>query len=284
MNSFVKANRSLLPALPLAVVFLVAFLLPLVVLVYLSLFRTPQFTEMGPDQYVRFVSDSFSIQVLADTLLLGAEVAMLSLVLAFPLGLVYVAGGAALRSVVMFLILMPLLTSSVVRTFAWIVILGREGIVNSAMLTLGLWGAPARMLYTWNGLVVALTQIQLPLMVLPVINSLLKVDPNLLKAAEGLGAGRIRTFFTVILPLTLPGALAGWLLVFAAATTAFITQTLVGGGRLILMPSLIYQQAMGAQEWPFSAALSLMFTAAVICVVATIGAFARRRMRGLDAA
>jgi putative spermidine/putrescine transport system permease protein len=88
----------------------------------------------------------------------------------------------------------------------------------------------------------------------------------------------------VILPLTLPGAIAGWLLVFAAAATAFITQSLVGGGRIILMPLYIYQQAVGVQEWPFSAALSLIFTAAVIGIVTTIGILSRRFMRGVDAA
>jgi len=91
-------------------------------------------------------------------------------------------------------------------------------------------------------------------------------------------------FVTVILPLTLPGAIAGLLLVFAAAATAFITQTLIGGGRIILMPSYIYQQSMGVQDWPFAAALSLIFTAAVIGIVAAIGALSRRLTRGLDAA
>src|SRR3954469_13324085 len=108
-------------------------------------------------------------------------------------------------------------------------------------------------------------------MALPVINSLLRLDGNLMKAAEGLGAGRFRVLFTVILPLTLPGAIAGWLLVFAAAATAFITQTLVGGGRIILMPSYIYQQAVGVLDWPFASALSLVFTLAVIGIVVTIG-------------
>jgi putative spermidine/putrescine transport system permease protein len=260
-----QATRQLLPALPLAALFLVAFVLPLIALIGISLFRTPQFLAVGSDQYVRFFTDPFSLRVLIDTLQLGAEVAMLALFLAF-------------------LILLPLLTSTVVRTFAWIVILGREGIVNSAMLSLGLWDAPARLLYTWSGLIVALTQIQLPLMALPVINSLLRLDRNLVKAAEGLGAGQFRIFFTVILPLTLPGAIAGWLLVFAAAATAFITQSLVGGGRLILMPLYIYQQAVGVQEWPFAAALSLIFTAAVIGIVAVIGIASRRFVRGVDAA
>jgi putative spermidine/putrescine transport system permease protein len=279
-----QATRQLLPALPLAALFLVAFVLPLVALIGISLFRTPQFLAVGSDQYVRFFTDPFSLRVLIDTLQLGAEVALLALFLAYPLGIVYVAAGPLARSLITFLILLPLLTSTVVRTFAWIVILGREGIVNSAMLTLGLWGEPARLLYTWSGLIVALTQIQLPLMALPVINSLLRLDRNLVKAAEGLGAGQFRIFFTVVLPLTLPGAIAGWLLVFAAAATAFITQSLVGGGRLILMPLYIYQQAVGVQEWPFAAALSLIFTVAVIGIVAAIGILSRRFMRGVDAA
>ena len=274
----------LLPAVPLVALFSLAFLLPLVMLVFVSLFRTPQFIAMGADQYIRFLSDAFNLQVLLDTLVLGVEVATLTLVLAYPLGLVYLAVGAFARSLITFLILLPLLTSTVVRTFAWIVILGREGIVNSAILSLGLWDQPVRLLYSWGGLVIALAQIQLPLMALPVINSLLRVNPNLLKAAEGLGAARPRIFLTVLLPLTLPGAIAGWLLVFAAAVTAFITQTLVGGGRIILMPLYIYQQAMGVQDWPFSAALSLIFTVAVVGIVILVGTLSRRFMRGVDAA
>ena len=274
----------LLPATPLIALFSLAFVLPLVMLVLVSLFRTPQFNAMGADQYVRFLSDGFNLQVLLDTLVLGVEVATLTLVLAYPLGLVYLAAGAFARTLITFLILLPLLTSTVVRTFAWIVILGREGIVNSAMLSLGLWGQPAKLLYSWGGLVIALAQIQLPLMALPVINSLLRVNPNLLKAAEGLGAAQPRVFLTVLLPLTLPGAIAGWLLVFAAAVTAFITQTLVGGGRIILMPLYIYQQAMGVQDWPFSAALSLIFTVAVVGIVILVGTLSRRFMRGVDAA
>lgn len=276
-------SRQMLPVIPLAALFLAAFVLPLVALVAISLFRTPQFAELSLAQYVRFFSDSFSIRVLADTLWLGAEVALATLLLAYPLALVYLASGQFMRTLITFLIMLPLLTSTVVRTFAWIVILGRDGIVNSAMLSLGLWQAPARLLYTWEGMVLALTQIQLPLMALPVINSLLRLDRNLTRAAEGLGASHARIFVTVILPLTLPGAIAGWLLVFAAAATAFITQTLVGGGRIILMPSYIYQQAVGVQDWPFSAALSLIFTLAVTGMVFVIGALSRRYVRGVDA-
>ncbi len=277
-------SRQLLPVIPLAALFFAAFVLPLAALVVVSLFRDPQFSSPSLVQYLRFLSDPFSIKVLSDTLWLGAEVALATLVLAYPLALVYVASGQVLRTLITFLIMLPLLTSTVVRTFAWIVILGRDGIINTTMLSLGLWQAPARLLYTWEGMVLALTQIQLPLMALPVINSLLRLDGNLTRAAEGLGASRARIFLTVILPLTLPGAIAGWLLVFAAAATAFITQTLVGGGRIILMPSYIYQQAVGVQDWPFAAALSLIFTLAVTGIVFAIGAWSRRYVRGVDAA
>ncbi|MEY9879809.1 ABC transporter permease [Bradyrhizobium sp. USDA 329] len=278
------ASRQMLPVIPLAALFLAAFVLPLIALVAISLFRTPQFAELSLAQYLRFFSDPFSIKVLTDTLWLGAEVALATLILAYPLALVYAASGQLMRTLITFLIMLPLLTSTVVRTFAWIVLLGRDGIINTAMLSLGLWQAPARLLYTWEGMVLALTQIQLPLMALPVINSLLRLDGNLTRAAEGLGASRARVFITIILPLTLPGAIAGWLLVFAAAATAFITQTLVGGGRIILMPSYIYQQAVGVQDWPFSAALSLIFTLAVTGIVFAIGALSRRYVRGVDAA
>lgn len=284
MSVDLRSPRAVLPALPLAALFLVAFVLPLLALAAISLASTPQFDAFSFVQYLRFVSDPFSLQVLADTLMLGLEVAVCTLVLAYPLALVYVASGSTVRALLMFLILLPLLTSTVVRTFAWIVILGREGIINSAMLALGVWTNPARLLYSWGGLVLALTQIQLPLMALPVINSLLKLDGNLVKAAEGLGAGRVRTFVTVILPLTLPGAIAGAVLVFAGAATAFITQSLVGGGRIILMPTYVYQQAMAVQDWPFAAALSLIFTLAVIALVAAISLLSRRLSRGLDAA
>ncbi|WP_448034456.1 ABC transporter permease [Bradyrhizobium liaoningense] len=278
------ASRQMLPAFPLAALFLAAFVLPLIALVAISLFRTPQFAELSLAQYLRFFSDTFSIKVLTDTIWLGAEVALATLILAYPLALVYAASGQFMRTLITFLIMLPLLTSTVVRTFAWIVLLGRDGIINTAMLSLGLWQTPARLLYTWEGMVLALTQIQLPLMALPVINSLLRLDGNLTRAADGLGASRARIFITIILPLTLPGAIAGWLLVFAAAATAFITQTLVGGGRIILMPSYIYQQAVGVQDWPFSAALSLIFTLAVTGIVFAIGALSRRCVRGVDAA
>ena len=273
-----------LPALPLAVFFLAWFVAPFVLLVVISLFDTAEFQALGLRQYATFFTDGYSLGVLWDTLELAFLVTAVCLPLASALGLVYVAGGPHRRTVILFLIMLPMLTSAVVRTFAWIVILGREGIINNTMLALGLWGTPAPLLYSWGGLILALAQIQLPLMALPVINSLLKLDRNIVDAAEALGASRFRRLCTVIVPLSLPGALAGALLVFAASTTAFITQTLVGGGRIVLMPLNIYQQAVGVQDWPFAAALSVVFTVSILAITYLLNATAQRRMRGVDAA
>src|SRR5690606_3804733 len=119
------------------------------------------------------------------------------------------------------IIIMPMLLSVVVRTFAWIVILGNEGVINYVVMSLGLSPVPLRLLQTEFGLVLSLTQIEMPLMLLPLISVMGRMDPNLRDASAALGASRWRTLFRVILPLSVPGLIAGCLLVFASATTAF---------------------------------------------------------------
>ena len=176
----------------------------------------------------------------------------------------------------MLVIVLPLLTSAVVRTFAWVVILGRQGIVNSVLAAIGLVDAPVRLLYTPSAVVVALAQIQLPLLVLPVITALGNIDPNLRHASHTLGAGRWRTFFEVTLPLSAPGLLAGCLLVYAGSVSAFVTQTLVGGGQLMLMPQYMYQQAIQANNYPFAAAVAMILLVAVLAIVVLVNLLSRR--------
>jgi putative spermidine/putrescine transport system permease protein len=244
---------------PLAAFFGLFFVAPLLILFYVSLHADPAMSHMSLTQYSRFLLDPFSLGVLAHTLLLGVEVTALCLVLGLPLAWVYTRGPARLQPLLILVVLLPLLTSVVVRTFAWIVILGRQGIVNSALLSVGMIDTPLRLLYTEGGAVVALAQVQMPLMVLPLITALSRIDPNLDDASSVLGAGAWRGFLRVTLPLSLPGILAGCMLTYAAAITAFITQSLVGGGQMLFMPMYIYQQATALQNWPFAAAISIIF-------------------------
>lgn len=275
----VEAGYDLKLALPLAAFFLVFFLAPLALLVVMSFYTDPSLKGFGLDQYARFLLDPFSLRVLASTLWLGVEVTFLCLVLGLPLALVFVRAPGWLQGVMTLVILLPLLTSVVVRTFAWIVILGRQGIVNATLVSLGLIDTPLRLLYTETGVVVALAQVQMPLMVLPLVTALSRIDPNLADASSALGAGAWRTFYRITLPLCLPGIIAGCLLTYAAAITAFITQSLIGGGQMLFMPMYLYQQASTLNNWPFAAAISIIFLVAVLACV-TLFNFAGRLSRG----
>src|SRR5437868_13753585 len=170
-------------ALPLFLVFVVFFIVPLLILAWMSLQAGPSSAKIGLSQYIKFLGDGFSIVVLLSTLRIGVESTLLCLLLGFPLAWVFTKAPGWMRSTLMLIILMPLLTSVVVRTFAWIVILGRQGIVNETLLALGLISTPLRLLYTEGGLVVALAQVLLPLMVLPLITAQSRIDPNLANAS-----------------------------------------------------------------------------------------------------
>ena len=262
-------------ALPLALFFFVFFLAPLAILLFVSLHTDESMKAFGFTQYAKFLFDPFSLRVLGHTLWIGVEVTALCLLLGLPMAWAYVRAPGWAQAVLILVILLPLLTSVVVRTFSWIVILGRQGIINSSLSALGVIDAPLRLLYTEGGMVVALAQVQMPLMVLPLITALSRMDPNLIDASTALGAGQWRTFRRIVLPLTLPGIIAGCLLTYAAAITAFITQTLVGGGQMLFMPMYLYQQSSTLNNWPFAAAISIIFLCAVLAAVSLFNVLGR---------
>jgi putative spermidine/putrescine transport system permease protein len=262
--------------LPLALFFAVFVFVPLALLGAVSLYNDPTLTTAGVTQYVKFLTDRFNLAVLGQTLWLGLLATVLALAIGYPLAYICTVAPAALQRVLVLVIVLPLLTSAVVRTFAWVVLLGRQGIVNGLLAAVGLVDTPVRLLYTPSAVVVALAQIQLPLMVLPVITALGNIDPNLRHASHALGAGRWRTFFEVTLPLSAPGVLAGCLLVYAGSVSAFVTQTLVGGGQLMLMPQYMYQQAIQANNYPFAAAVAMILLAAVLAIVIVVNVVTRK--------
>jgi putative spermidine/putrescine transport system permease protein len=262
--------------LPLAALFVACFVAPLCVLVILSLHGEAAMRTWTLANYAKFFTDPFNYSILWDTLLLGVKATLLCLVFAYPIAWICARSGPRLQSAIVFLVILPILTSVVVRTFSWIVILGRQGIINQIALSLGLVNEPIRLLYTETGVVMVLAQVQMPLMVLPILTVLLKIDPNLADVSRVLGAGEWRTLWRVTIPLSLPGVIAGCILTYTACITAFVTQTLIGGARLIYMPLHIYQQAIGANNWPFAAAISVVFMVAVLLIVAVLSAAARR--------
>jgi len=263
-------------ALPLTALFAVFFVAPLVVLVLLSLATQQGAGDFTLSHYTAFFGDRFHLSILGETLWLGVKATLVCLLFGFPIAWVCARAAPRWQTVLIFLVILPILTSVVVRTFSWIVILGRQGVLNQIAMGLGLVDEPLRLLFTETGVIMVLAQVQMPLMVLPILTVLGKIDPNLGDASRALGAGEWRTLWRVTLPLAMPGILAGCILTYAACITAFVTQTLIGGARLIYMPLHIYQQAVGANNWPFAAAISVIFMAAVLLVVGLLNAYGRR--------
>lgn len=271
-------------ATPLAGFMALFFVTPLVMLLWVSFYADAGMTHWGSLQAWAKMFDAFGLAVLGDTLWLGLQVTLLSLLTGFALAWTYLRLPPKLQPLVIFIVMLPLLTSVVVRTFAWIVILGRQGIVNAVLSSLGWIDSPLKLLYTRTGLVVALTNVQLPLMVLPLITALQRIDPNLSDASASLGAGAFRTFRRVTVPLALPGMLAGCLLTFAASITAFISQSLIGGGQMLFMPMYLYQQASSLSNYPFAAAIGLTFLVAVLVCVSAFNALGRLATRATEGA
>ncbi|HZQ63545.1 MAG TPA: ABC transporter permease [Casimicrobiaceae bacterium] len=221
------------------------------------------------DNYEKFLGDVFYRDVLWRTLGMGATTTVACLLLGFPLAFLLSRLRGIRRSVLYFLLLLPLLTSAVVRTFGWMILLGNNGFINRTLIALGVVDDPIRMMYSISGIVIALTEVLLPFMVLALDAALLNIDPHLYEAAQNLGARKVRIFFGVTLPLVVPGIVSGSVLVFTLAVSAFVTPSLIGGPRIKLMATLIYQQSMGLLNWPFGAAIAfvMLFTILVLFVV-----------------
>jgi putative spermidine/putrescine transport system permease protein len=264
-------------ALPLAVFLQLFYVVPLAILIATSF--QGDGGAIGLDNYTKFFGSSVNVKALTDTFWLGVQVTIACLIIGYPVAYFYVNAPAAWKGILTFVIMLPLLTSAVVRTFGWVVILGRQGLINTALLNLGIIEDPIRLLFTHNGVLIALTQIWLPMMVLPIVASLSQIDSRLAAASKSLGGGAWRTFWQITFPLTLPGMISGSLLVFALTVSSFVTPSIIGGGQLIYLPTLIYQQGIVLLNQPFAAAVSTLLLIMVIAVVLILSALGKRSRR-----
>jgi putative spermidine/putrescine transport system permease protein len=226
-------------ALPAAVFVAVAFLLPVGVLLSGSV-KTP--TGWSLALFSEFFNDPLSMEVMWRTIRLGALVTLTSAALGYVAALAIVQAGPAWKGRFVGLIVLPLMISPVARTYAWIVILGRTGIVNQALVAVGLSDEPIRILFTETAVFIGLVQLFLPLMVLSLVSALENLPADVIPAARVLGAGWWSVFFKVILPLTKEGLVTGGTLVFTGAVTAYITPAVLGGSKVLMLETLLYQK------------------------------------------
>jgi putative spermidine/putrescine transport system permease protein len=197
-------------------------------------------------------------RVFLDTLWICTLTAFISLVLGYPLAYALVrTRNVALKSAILIITVTPLFLGEVVRTYSWIVVLGSNGFINSVLLTLKLIAQPLQLLFTMTGVIIALVHVTLPVMTVMLAAAIAHIDVDYEKAAKSLGAGPLRVFLTVTLPLSGPGIVAGLGTAFAWTFSAFATPQLVGGGKVNMISNLVYQLGFSNFNFPFAASLSI---------------------------
>jgi ABC-type spermidine/putrescine transport system permease subunit I len=273
-------GRSSALVLPALCLLLGLFVLPLLLLAAIGVFPVRGMTIVWerPDltPYLRYLADPFYQWVALRTIGMAAGVTLACLALGFPYAYAFTRARPGWRTALLVLVISPILTGTVVRSYGWLVILGRRGLVNDLVVGLGVIHAPLRLLFTMSGVVIALTQVMLPFMILPIFSVLVRQNPSLYDAALGLGASRAQAIRHVILPLSLPGILAGSALVFVLAFASFTTPALVGGGNFIILPTLIYQQTQQSLDWGVLSAISFLLLGISLLVVWTYSVLVRR--------
>ncbi|MEA5121359.1 MAG: ABC transporter permease [Propionibacterium sp.] len=272
---------SLVPLLPGGLFLLGLFIVPLISTFVLSLRPTDPFYDPLPgfstQQYVTVFTSNYYLQALIYTARMALIVTAICAVLAFPVAWLLIhARSRAVRTLIMLIVVSPLLTSVVVRSFGWRILLSAEGPINSILQTIGLTGAPLNLLSGKLTVIVVVTHVLLPFAVVTLSTSLSKIDPALLRASSSLGASPARTFATVVLPLAIPGLISGAVLVFSLSMGIYVTPLLVGGANQPLAGLRVYDQALRVFNKPGAAALSFTLFAISLTAIALLNAISRR--------
>jgi putative spermidine/putrescine transport system permease protein len=246
--------------LPIAIVNTIGFILPVLNLARMS------FNEALSGGGIRetftlanwtgLFGDSFYVELILNSIMVSLGITLATLVVSYPIALYLHRSSGRWRTFLTVLVISPLLTSAVVRTYGWIALLADQGPIVSTITAMGF--APPRLMFNTTGVVIGLTEILMPYMILSLLAGFGRLDPRVEEAAMTLGAPPAKTFWRVILPLTLPGIALGCLLCFVLAVSSFITPKLLGGGRVFLLATEIYDQAIVTLNWPLAATLSML--------------------------
>jgi mannopine transport system permease protein len=267
--SFVLGGRryspaaSLLLAAPFLLILALAFLLPLAMLLRESLL-VPSFSFTN---YEKVFDQPVYLRVMFRTLRISAIVTVVTLLLAYPLASLMARARGLLLGLLLLSVLLPLWTSVLVRTYAWLVLLQRNGVLNEILSGLGVVKAPMQFLRTEGAVVLAMSHVLLPFMVLPLYAALRAMPDDYVRAARMLGAGSLSVFRHVVLPLSLSGISSGCLMVFLLAIGFFVTPALIGGPQQMMLATLVQQQVTELLNWPFAGALVGVLLAFVLVLV-----------------
>ncbi len=269
-----------------ALLFLVIFLiLPYINIIVMSM-RTPGVgvpygAGFTINNYLRVLTDSYFLQILADTVLLGVMTTVICLLLGYPVAYHLARTQSRWKGVLYVLVLSPLLVGVVVRSFGWLILLSGNGVVNQALVGSGIVERGLQLMNNRFGVTLALVHVFLPFMILPLIGNLQSIDPTLETAGRSLGATRFQVFRRIVLPLSMPGIQAGSILVFVLTLSAYVTPVMLGGAQVRTMSVLVVQRLIDGFQWPLGAALALVLSLTGALAVGLYIKGSGRFMRGV---
>ncbi|QQZ07724.1 ABC transporter permease [Heyndrickxia vini] len=274
-TSKIKKRKGWIPGLLLLVPILLFifgfFIVPMLYILYLSFISTDNLNSADAvyslKNYIELFTDSYYLSSLSLTVKISFYSVIVALLLGYPIALTMAKSSPRVRGYITLLIASPLLVSIVVRNFGWYLLLLPNGTINQLLINLGIINTPLKLLFSELGVVIGLSNAYLPFMVLAIVTSLYNIDPSLEKAGAILGASPLRSFFSITLPLSLPGVVSGCVLVFSLSMSAYVTPALMGGANVPVMPVVLYDQINNLLKWTFGSALSYVLLATTLLLV-----------------
>ncbi|MNW29049.1 Putrescine transport system permease protein PotH [compost metagenome] len=259
----------LLPGLLFLMVFMI---IPIVLTIGSTFVQDSSFSLEG---YLHFFKDPYFLKILLTTLQVSVITTLLCIVMGFPTAYYISQKAPRRKGILLALAIFPLLTSPVVRSFSWMVILGRKGLLNNTLMSLGIVDKPLEILYTPAAMVIGLVHLFLPLMIISLVGVLENIDHDLIRAAQSLGASRIAAFRKIVFPLAVPGLIIGGILVFVGSLTAYTTPALLGGKQRVIA-TFLYQNAMTLNDWYLASVIATIMIVITFLVIGLVNKGAAR--------
>lgn len=268
MRQLYQTRTILFLVSPALIILTLFFLLPL-----LFIFADSVHDKTGAvtlANYTGFFADEQVRNVYFRTIVLGLIVTLIAAVLSYPTAYLISRMSPARRTLMMSLVILPLLTNPVARTFAWLIILGRHGLINASLQSIGLLDTPLRLIYTENAIVVGLLQLFMPLMILALVSAMENIPHDLEEAARSLGANGVQTFLRILLPLSADGLVLGGTLVFTGSITAYVTPAILGGTQVLMLATLLQQRAIVLLDWQAATMIAVVMIGTTLVVNALL--------------
>lgn len=251
---------------PTSFLYIITFFIPLITLLVMSFSRfESSVTTVGfyLDNYEKILTDGITLKIFIQTVELSLIITLFCLLLGYPVAMLMRRAGPKARLWILLLVVSPLLTSIIVRNVAWVLILGRSGMINDLLISWGLISKPLPLMYNTFGVVLAVVHVYLSFMVLPLFAALSSINNSLEEAAASLGAKPLSIFLNVTLPLSLPGIMAGCTLVFILSMGVYLTPVIMGGNFVVTLPMLIEDAVRNRYNWPEASAMALLLLIAI---------------------